>query len=142
MRRPRQIGGQAGHRGENPDLIDINGAVLFAFNSAELQPEGLALLKTLAAPITTYLKARDEILMVSGFTDDRQVRGGNHQFADNWELSAQRSLKECKRHERTSGAAALPGRRGRMAKHIKRELSLEERSLVRSHTARRLRLQS
>jgi hypothetical protein len=30
--------------------------------------------------------------MVSGFTDDRQVRGGNRQFADNWELSAQRAL--------------------------------------------------
>ena len=72
--------------------IDINGSVLFAFNSAELQPDGRALLKTLAAPIGTFLKARDEILMVSGFTDDRQVRGGNHQFADNWELSAQRSL--------------------------------------------------
>ena len=72
--------------------IDINGSVLFGFNSAELQPEGLALLKQLAGPITTYLRARDEILMVSGFTDDRQVRGGNHQFADNWELSAQRSL--------------------------------------------------
>ena len=72
--------------------IDINGAVLFAFNSAELQPEGRALLKTLAAPITTYLKARDEILMVSGFTDDRQVREGNRQFADNWELSAERAL--------------------------------------------------
>ena len=72
--------------------IDINGSVLFAFNSAELQPDGLGLLKTLAPPITTYLKSRDEILMVSGFTDDRQVRGGNHQFADNWELSAQRSL--------------------------------------------------
>ena len=66
--------------------------LLFAFNSAELQPEGLALLRQLAGPVTTYLKARDEILMVSGFTDDRQVRGGNHQFADNWELSAQRSL--------------------------------------------------
>ena len=72
--------------------IDINGSVLFAFNSAELQPEGLALLRQLAGPITTYLKARDEILMVSGFTDDRQVRGGNHQFADNWELSAKRAL--------------------------------------------------
>jgi flagellar motor protein MotB len=72
--------------------IDINGSVLFAFNSAELQPEGLALLRQLAGPITAYLKARDEILMVSGFTDDRQVRGGNHQFADNWELSAQRAL--------------------------------------------------
>ena len=30
--------------------------------------------------------------MVSGFTDDRQVRGGSKAFADNWELSAQRAL--------------------------------------------------
>ena len=72
--------------------IAINGSVLFAFNSAELQPEGLALLRQLAGPVTTYLKARDEILMVSGFTDDRQVRDGNRRFADNWELSAQRAL--------------------------------------------------
>jgi flagellar motor protein MotB len=72
--------------------IGINGNVLFAFNSAELQPEGRELLRSLAAPLATYLKSRDEILMVSGFTDDRQVRGGNRAFADNWELSAQRSL--------------------------------------------------
>ncbi len=72
--------------------IGINGSVLFAFNSADLQPDGLQLLRSLAAPLTTYLKSRDEILMVSGFTDDRQVRGGNRQFADNWELSAQRAL--------------------------------------------------
>ena len=30
--------------------------------------------------------------MVSGFTDDRQVREGNGRFSDNWELSAQRAL--------------------------------------------------
>ena len=72
--------------------IGISGSVLFAFNSAELQPEGQQLLKSLAAPLATYLQSRDEILMVSGFTDDRQVRGGNRQFADNWELSAQRAL--------------------------------------------------
>ena len=72
--------------------IGISGSVLFAFNSAELQPEGLALLKSLAAPLSEYLRTRDELLMVSGFTDDRQVRGGNRQFADNWELSAQRAL--------------------------------------------------
>jgi flagellar motor protein MotB len=30
--------------------------------------------------------------MVSGFTDDRPVRESNRQFADNWELSAQRAL--------------------------------------------------
>jgi flagellar motor protein MotB len=72
--------------------IGISGNVLFAFNSADLQPEGRQLLKSLALPLATYLQARDEALMVSGFTDDRQVRGGNRQFADNWELSAQRAL--------------------------------------------------
>jgi flagellar motor protein MotB len=72
--------------------IGINGSVLFAFNSAELQPEGRELLHSLAAPLAAYLQAREEILMVSGFTDDRQVREGNRRFADNWELSAQRAL--------------------------------------------------
>ncbi len=72
--------------------IGINGNVLFELSSAELQPEGRALLKSLAAPLASYLQARREILMVSGFTDDRQVRGGSKAFADNWELSAQRAL--------------------------------------------------
>ncbi|USE78543.1 OmpA family protein [Cupriavidus gilardii] len=72
--------------------IGISGNVLFALNSAELQPEGQDVLKSLAAPLKAYLRNRDEILMVSGFTDDRQVRDGNRQFADNWELSAQRAL--------------------------------------------------
>jgi flagellar motor protein MotB len=72
--------------------IGISGSVLFAFNSSELQPEGRQLLKTLSAPLATYLASREEILMVSGFTDDRQVRGGSGRFADNWELSAQRAL--------------------------------------------------
>ncbi len=72
--------------------IGISGSVLFALNSAELQPEGRQLLKTLAAPLVAYLQARDEILMVSGFTDDRQIREGNRRFADNLELSAQRAL--------------------------------------------------
>jgi flagellar motor protein MotB len=72
--------------------IGISGNVLFAVNSAELQPEGRQLLKSLTAPLAAYLRARDQILMVSGFTDDRQVRDGNRRFADNWELSAQRAL--------------------------------------------------
>lgn len=76
----------------NDGRIGISGSVLFALNSAELQPEGRQLLKILSTPLAAYLQARDEILMVSGFTDDRQVRGGNRQFADNWELSAQRAL--------------------------------------------------
>ena len=72
--------------------IGIRGNVLFALNSDQLQPEGRDLLKSLAAPLAGYLKSRQEILMVSGFTDDRQVRGGSKAFADNWELSAQRAL--------------------------------------------------
>jgi len=72
--------------------IGIRGSVLFALSSDQLQPEGREVLKSLAAPLAQYLQARDEILMVSGFTDDRQVRDGNGQFADNWELSAQRAL--------------------------------------------------
>jgi flagellar motor protein MotB len=72
--------------------IGIRGSVLFALNSDQLQPEGQDVLKSLAAPLADYLKSRDEILMVSGFTDDRQVRDGNQQFADNLELSAERAL--------------------------------------------------
>jgi flagellar motor protein MotB len=73
--------------------IGISGSVLFALNSAQLQPDGRQLLKTLAAPLVVYLAARDDVLMVSGFTDDRQMRdGGGTKFADNWELSAQRAL--------------------------------------------------
>ena len=73
--------------------IGISGSVLFALNSADLQPDGRQLLKSLAGPLAVYLASRDEALMVSGFTDDRQMRdGGGAKFADNWELSAQRAL--------------------------------------------------
>jgi flagellar motor protein MotB len=61
-------------------------------NSDQLQPEGRQLLSSLVTPLRAYLTARDELLMVSGFTDDRSIRGGNHRFEDNWELSAQRAL--------------------------------------------------
>ncbi|PKO81446.1 MAG: hypothetical protein CVU19_06820, partial [Betaproteobacteria bacterium HGW-Betaproteobacteria-13] len=43
-------------------------------------------------PLAAYLGVRDEMLMVSGFTDDQPVRESNRQFADNLELSAQRAL--------------------------------------------------
>ena len=76
----------------NNGRIGISGSVLFALNSDQLQPEGRQLLKSLAAPLAAYLGTRDELLMVSGFTDDRLVRDSNRQFADNLELSAQRAL--------------------------------------------------
>ena len=76
----------------NNGRIGISGSVLFSLNSDQLQPEGRQLLKSLAAPLATYLRARDDLLMVSGFTDDRLVHDGNRRFADNLELSAQRAL--------------------------------------------------
>ncbi|HEY9318207.1 flagellar motor protein MotB [Achromobacter deleyi] len=72
--------------------IGISGSVLFALNSDQLQPEGRDVLKSLIEPLSAYLKTHDEILMVSGYTDDQQVREGNRRFADNWDLSAQRAL--------------------------------------------------
>lgn len=76
----------------NNGRIGISGRVLFALASDQLQPEGRQLLASLVAPLRAYLTARGELLMVSGFTDDRSVRDGNSRFADNWELSAQRAL--------------------------------------------------
>src|SRR5262249_5858485 len=73
--------------------IGISGSVLFALNSVQLQPKGRELLKSLAAPLSAYLKAHNEILMVSGFADDQQVRAGNRRFADNWELSGHARVK-------------------------------------------------
>ncbi len=74
----------------NNGRIGISGQVLFALNSDQLQADGRQLLKSLVAPLQAYLTARGELLMISGFTDDKSIRGGR--FADNWELSAQRAL--------------------------------------------------
>ena len=72
--------------------IGISGSVLFALSSDQLRPDGRLLLKSLVPPLKVYLGERDEMLMVSGFTDDRAVQGGSQRFADNLELSAQRAL--------------------------------------------------
>lgn len=72
--------------------IGISGRVLFELNSADLQVEGRSLLGSLVKPLQVYLSERDELLMVSGFTDDLPIQSGNLHFRDNWELSAQRAL--------------------------------------------------
>lgn len=76
----------------NNGRIGISGKLLFELNSDKLEPEGRQLLKSLVVPLRSYLQSRDEMLMVSGFTDDKAVGSRNRQFADNWELSAQRAL--------------------------------------------------
>ena len=72
--------------------IGISGSVLFSLNSAALQTEGREVLRSLVAPLQVYLGEREELLMVSGFTDDLPIQPGNNRFDDNWELSAQRAL--------------------------------------------------
>ena len=76
----------------NNGRIGISGSVLFALSSDQLRPDGRMLLKSLVPPLTVYLGERNEMLMVSGFTDDKPVQGGSQRFADNLELSAQRAL--------------------------------------------------
>jgi flagellar motor protein MotB len=76
----------------NNGRIGISGKLLFELNSDKLEPEGRKLLKSLVVPLRNYLQSRDEMLMVSGFTDDQSIKSRNRQFQDNWELSAQRSL--------------------------------------------------
>jgi flagellar motor protein MotB len=72
--------------------IGISGSVLFPVNSDQLRPEGRQLLKSLVQPLKVYLGERGEMLMVSGFTDDKPVGERNRHFTDNLELSAQRAL--------------------------------------------------
>ena len=76
----------------NNGRIGISGSVLFSSNSAALQADGRLLLKSLVTPLRVYLGERDELLMVSGFTDSVPVQDGNSRFADTWDLSAQRAL--------------------------------------------------
>ena len=43
--------------------IGIRGSVLFAVNSAELQPDGRALLESLVEPLKVFLREREQILI-------------------------------------------------------------------------------
>jgi len=84
---------QSGRVTLNNGRIGISGSVLFDFNSDQLRPEGEQLLKALVPPLQVYLGERDEMLMVSGFTDDKPiVKGPGQRYDDNLELSAQRAL--------------------------------------------------
>jgi flagellar motor protein MotB len=77
----------------NNGRIGISGSVLFPFNSDQLRPDGRQLLQSLVPPLRVYLGERDEMLMVSGFTDDKPMaQNGTQRFTDNLELSAQRAL--------------------------------------------------
>jgi flagellar motor protein MotB len=76
----------------NNGRIGISGSVLFPMGSDALRPDGRQLLKSLVQPLRVYLGERKELLMVSGFTDDKLVRNDNRRYSDNLELSAQRAV--------------------------------------------------
>ena len=86
--------------------IGISGNVLFGLNSDQLQAEGTNVLESLVQPLQAYLEQHDELLMVSGFTDDLPIHSGNR-YQDNWGLSAQRALTVT----RTLTAMGLPNDR-------------------------------
>ncbi|MCB9546449.1 MAG: OmpA family protein [Myxococcales bacterium] len=85
--------------------IGIAGNVLFDLYSDELRPEGRQVLADLAVPLARWLEARDELVMVGGFTDDLPIRGDR--YRDNWELSAKRALTVV----RTLAADGVPASR-------------------------------
>lgn len=72
--------------------IGIAGSLLFALYSAELTPEGQAVIAEIAPPLGQWLAQHDEMVMVGGFTDDLPIRGAERRFADNWQLSTERAL--------------------------------------------------
>ncbi len=72
--------------------IGISGSVLFSLNSDKLQPEGRELLRMLVKPLIVFLDESNQLLMISGFTDDLTIHEDNYKFEDNWDLSAQRAL--------------------------------------------------
>lgn len=72
--------------------IGISGNLLFDVNSAALQPQGRELLTSLVEPLQVILEQNNQMLMVSGFTDDLSMKKAWSRYDDNWELSAQRAL--------------------------------------------------
>ena len=72
--------------------IGIRGNVLFDLSSADLESGGSSLLTGLAAPLKSYLADHDELIMISGFTDDRPITASRQGYKDNWQLSAERAL--------------------------------------------------
>lgn len=72
--------------------IAIAGSVLFDLYSADLRPEGAALLGEIGPPLARWLTEQRQMVMVGGFTDDLPIHGDKRRFDDNWQLSTERAL--------------------------------------------------
>lgn len=71
--------------------IDIMNNILFATGSSEINPEGKELLKSLVTPLRKFISNSADILMISGFTDDKAIN--TLHFPSNWELSTARATE-------------------------------------------------
>ena len=71
--------------------IDIMTNILFATGSSEINTHGRELLKSLVVPLTNFISNNADILMISGFTDDKPIH--TNQFPSNWELSTARATE-------------------------------------------------
>jgi flagellar motor protein MotB len=69
-------------------VVRLPDSVLFGLNSAELSPEGRALLEKKIAPVLAGLGAKGPRIIVSGHADAKQVRDDPYR---NWRLSALRA---------------------------------------------------
>ena len=74
--------------------IDITANILFPTGSSRINPEGKDLLKSLVPPLSRFISNNNDILMISGFTDDRPIK--TRQFPSNWELSTARATEVVK----------------------------------------------
>lgn len=74
--------------------IDIMANILFPSGSSQLNPEGKTLLKNLVEPLRKFISGSNDVLMISGFTDDVVIN--NRRFPSNWELSTSRATEVVK----------------------------------------------
>ncbi|WP_432721543.1 flagellar motor protein MotD [Jeongeupia wiesaeckerbachi] len=65
--------------------VEISDSVLFDLARAELQPESVTMLKTVAE----LVKDNDNLIQVEGHTDNQPIR--STQYPSNWELSSARA---------------------------------------------------
>ena len=70
-------------------VVQLPNQILYASGKAELTPEGIELVATLAEVLKTI---PDRSFIIAGHTDNMPVHKRNTTFKSNWELSTQRAL--------------------------------------------------
>lgn len=89
-RRLRALAPQGALEIEEGKVI-LQGEVLFASGSEELQPAGAKFLESLGQPLRALVESEaDQMILVGGHTDDVPIKTAR--FASNWDLSTARAV--------------------------------------------------